>query len=227
MSRFELVHELALWCDRTVGTDWSVRRSEKISGNNDNMHIFDGSRVSFCRVPKTGSTTVARVLKLLAYDRCVNLDPHLPVSRACPPGKYQYLTFVREPCDRVWSHYQMVKRHGGHEGWAIHAARGFEYYLTHCWEAQNMMVKYFTGKARCQVDESDLDVAFENLRKFYFVGCFENLEFDTHRLLELLGRPTPGITLPHETRAFVPKEKMSATQLDIVRRHNALDIALY
>jgi len=46
-------------------------------------------------------------------------------------------------------------------------------------------------------------------------------------LLELLGRPTLGITLPHETRAFLPKEKMSATQLDIVRRHNVLDIALY
>lgn len=222
----QLLTEAAIAADRLFGFDWSVRLSERISGFNDNHHRFDQSKWSFCRVPKTGSTSVSWMLKLLAYDRCVNLDSHVGVSRECPPGPYRYFTFLRDPVDRVWSHYQMVKRFGGRSGWAIHVRKGFEHYCSRCWEAQNMMTRYLVARARKPVGPQHVDQALENLSRFAFVGFFDSLQADALALLEALGRPTPHVTLPHETRAAVPKETVTDEHREVARHYNALDVEL-
>ena len=219
--------ELAIPLDRALDTDYSTRLAELESGFNCNRYPLDPDKWSYCRVPKTGSGTVSRVLRLLAYDLCSNLDRHVPVSSDHPPGAYKYFTFLRDPRDRVWSHYHMELHRGSRRGWGAHVHKGFEHFCRCCWESQNMMVKYYSSRCRKAVGLEELQIAIDALAKFRFVGFYEDLQQDLPLLLEALGRSTPSLVIPHENRPVGPRSPMSPREFEVATYYNELDLQLY
>jgi hypothetical protein len=177
------------------------------------------------RIPKTGGTTLARVLASVAGDAVVNLKTHLPISLQCPPQSYRYITVLRDPCERVWSHYQMVKRRGTGDPYHIYADRGLEHFLKRCWESQNMMTGYLIGRPHRRLPKSCIRHAQRNLDAFFFVGDFNHLESDLRRLLTALGCAGNEIDIPNENRG--EKEALSAPHRELIARYNALDLDLY
>jgi hypothetical protein len=177
------------------------------------------------RIPKTGGTTLARVLESVAGEAVANIKNHLPISLRCPPQSYRYITVLRDPCERVWSHYQMVKRRGAGDPYHIYADRGLEHFLKCCWESQNMMTGYLIGRPHRRLPKSCIRQAKRNLDAFFFVGDFNDLESDLRRLLTALGYAGNEIAIPHENRG--EKEALPAAQRELIARYNALDLDLY
>jgi len=193
----------ALQCvDLCAGTDFSVRLNHYWRGlHRKNLELRPG-QLAFVHIPKTGGTTLWEVLKAaLPADILVDGGLHMPVSRRCLPGAFRYVTILRDPAERVWSHYQMVLRHGPPDPYIIYAGRGLGAYLKHSWEASNMVTGYLAGRPRSTADESLLEEAATNLDNFLFVLGFADLEAEINRMLEALGVKRHRISIPHRRRA--------------------------
>ena len=74
-----------------------------------NDYSFDNEKYCFIAVPKTGGWSFRRYIEKynLPFYTFEKNALHNPVSLNCPPGKYKYVTILRNPIDRSYSEYQM------------------------------------------------------------------------------------------------------------------------
>lgn len=139
----------------------------------------------------------------------------------CDPLRFSipnpfYITFLRDPVARVFSHYQdRVLRSG--------APQTFEQMLESDEVLENLQVKRLAGKA-------DLDRAKMVLEKFNFVGLTEKFELSLHMLKKLC-----PIKLNYNYKRKVTardnaiKKSLGsdARIVEMTREKNQLDLALY
>lgn len=127
-----------------------------------------------------------------------------------------YITFLREPVARVFSHYQdRVLRSG--------APQTFEQMLETDEVLENVQVKRLAGKA-------DLDRAKMVLEKFNFVGLTERFELSLHVLQKIC----PCKLNYHYKRKVTARDNSIKKSLEsdsriveMTREKNKLDLALY
>ncbi len=127
-----------------------------------------------------------------------------------------YMTFVREPVARVFSHYQDDVRRGG-------KTITFEQMLATDGVLENFQVKCLAGRA-------DLGRAKQVLEKFNFVGLTEKFDLSLH----VLGKLCPVKLNLNYNRKVTAKDNTIKNALaadprivDMVREKNQLDLALY
>ena len=126
-----------------------------------------------------------------------------------------YLTFLREPVARVFSHYQDSVRSGNR--------RTFEEELSRCGQLENLQVKLTSGG-------KNLDKAKRFLERCDFVGLTEKFELSL-QIFERLG-PYP-LNLSYKRRRVAPdnriRESLEADGrlVEMTREYNRLDIELY
>ncbi len=127
-----------------------------------------------------------------------------------------YLTFLREPVARVFSHYQEGIISGNHN-------LPFEETLRQSKDLENLQVKLMAG-------ERNLDKAKCFLEKCSFVGLTEQFELS----LEVLGRLTPyPLNLNYKKRRVAPDNKIKkalendSRLVEMTREYNKLDLELY
>ena len=127
-----------------------------------------------------------------------------------------YITFLREPIARVFSHYQDDVVRGGKK-------LTFEQMLHSDKRLENLQVKYLAGK-------EDLDAAKLALEKFNFVGLTEKFDLSLH----VLDRLAPFRLNLHYKRKLAAKDNSIKDALqqdqrivDMTREHNRLDLELY
>lgn len=127
-----------------------------------------------------------------------------------------YITFLREPVARVFSHYQdRVLRSG--------ETRTFEQLLASDAVLENLQVKRLAGKA-------DLDRAKMILEKFDFVGLTEMFELSLHLLQKLCPcRLNCDYKRKVTARDNSIKKSLASDRriVDMTREKNQLDLALY
>ena len=210
--------------DRILGTEWHIRIQNRLLGFHYNQYKFSSDAIAFVHIPKSGGTTLHHLLKQISSVAFVNLGMHRPVSIRCPPGKHRYITFMRNPVDRVWSYYRMVLRGEG-SLYEIFADHGIEHFLRHCREARNAACRYIGGEPYREPDRTCLERAWSNLQHFYFVGRFEHLDTDTRHLFDLLGKEDRKFPVPHLRRG--ENSLRTAREEEIIVQYNRLDIELY
>jgi hypothetical protein len=166
---------------------------------------------------------------------------HVPygVYRAHLPPEARYVTFLREPVDRVVSHfYRHVMNWDGRAKARFGGVESLERALTdtHLPEISNLQPALNNLQTRClcsdprpmgRLSESALDEAKDNLRKFAFVGIQERF---TESLV--LFQQTLGLTLTPTPDRHVNRYRPSVDDVDpeecrLIEEHNRLDAELY
>jgi Sulfotransferase family len=166
---------------------------------------------------------------------------HVPygVFREHLPPDARYMTFLREPVDRVLSHYyrhhhrrdpsragRTKKRPG-----ARVVAESLEQALVEMSLPQlsNLATRFLCGdpSPMGELGPGALDDAKANLRDFAFIGIQEQFEESLQRLQELLGVGAVPYEDRHVSSNRPAVEEISDRQRALIVERNELDIELY
>ena len=91
--------------------------------------------------------------------------------------KFKYITVIRDPVKRIKSFYEMQlnnKKLSFHN----HAKKGLNYFVSKVKINQNCFCKFLIGDLNCDIDEEKFERAKDNLKNFFFIINFDNLEKD-------------------------------------------------
>lgn len=148
------------------------------------------------------------------------------------PGKCSYLTFLRDPVERVVSHYHFVRRQPEHYLHEAASAMSMTEYVQFCGKAEpnNDQTRLLAGAGMASRDGTCapdmLPAAKRNLDSHAVVGLTE--AFDASLVLM---RHIFGWGRPLYVRQNVREERLgihvSADEREVIRAYNALDVELY
>jgi hypothetical protein len=150
------------------------------------------------------------------------------------PPDTRYITFLREPVDRVLSHYYRHVHLPGMNDSERRAkrARSLEQALDEMRMPQlrNLCTRFLCSEATLgELPPSALDEAKENLRTFAFVGIQERFEESILLLQRTLGLGLVPYRNQHVSGAGrrPSVDAISDEQRELIMEHNRLDVELY
>jgi hypothetical protein len=207
------------------------------------------SPIAFVHIPKTAGGTLKSVLSELYGRGALHdggnylRDPerigaqtfrlrggqritigHVPYGlyREHLPGDTRYITLLREPVDRVISHYY---RHlAGKPRTLPDALESGAPQLT------NLMTRFLCGHADIlgKLSDGALDDAKANLEGFAFVGFQERFDESLLLLLERLGLPSVAYGASRHVNAGRPSiDELADEERAVIASYNQLDVELY
>ena len=154
---------------------------------------------------------------------------HRILSQEC-----RYVTILREPVDRVISHYYFIRRNSSHplNRVVLEQGIGLEDYVTSgvCDEVSNDQARLIAGVKRdASIDTNDmLRMAKENIDKdFMVVGIVEKFDETLMLLKRELGLRNVFYGIRNQTIGRPLKEQIPERTLSIICERNSADIALY
>ena len=209
--------------DSILWTDFHVKLHNRSIGFHNPNYQFKKNEIALVHVPKTGGTSLKKLLGEDKLSRFVNLNMHRPISKLCAPKKYDYITIIRDPIERVWSYYQMVLQSPSQYPYKSFANRGLSCFLKHCWEARNMACRYYSGQIAKEPTVQTLQDALKNLMYFRAVIQFENYEEEVNQFLSKYNLQTTLI--PHKRKRSYNLPNPDERQL--IYHYNELDIELF
>ena len=221
-----------LWHGKIL-KDMVNKQTEVAKNNKIGYHspFYQPKRYEYIHIPKCGGTSIASVLNDLPN---FGEHKHKPISNndyaKIVNGddlETRYITFLRNPVDRVWSYYQMIKR-DNHYAWGRYTS-SLHLFLENCWEVNNVLMQYLTLKIRQNhFTKQDLEFAHQTLECFYFVGFLSRFQDDWGALQQKI-RDDEGYILkdlPHLNKS--PKDtRPSPKEVELITTYNQLDIILY
>tara|TARA_Y100000591_G_C21770125_1_gene665126 strand:+ start:409 stop:1110 length:702 start_codon:yes stop_codon:yes gene_type:complete len=204
---------------KTTKFDTFQRKYSKIY---DNKYVFLENQFSFVHVPRTGGTTVHNFLLENSKDFFGGV--HSAVSLSCNPNKFKYITIIRDPIDRVYSYY-LIQKKFEKLPFHLHAKKGLEYFIKNVWSVRNGMCKFINGNLDIDLDEKLFEISNKNLKNFYFVIDFNNLESDLRLLSKKLDIKVDNIE--YKNSYITQKEKLDENDVELITKFNTFDIKLY
>jgi len=209
--------------DLVMNSDKATRYQHFSSGLHNPNFKFLKSQIALVNVPKTGCTTLYKLLLDNDNQHFVNLHTHRPVSVHCPPQEYRYVTVLRNPVDRVWSQFQMVMRSPDGYPYKKFAKKGLKNFMDKCWVVRNMECRYLSGEVKKEPDDETLHRAMLNLDDFYAVLDFSNFSEEVALFCDKINIKIEGI--PNERKSIY--EPPTPQDQELIKQYNQLDIALY
>ena len=194
----------------------------KYSNIYDNKYIFLENQYSFVHVPRTGGTTVHNFL--LKNSKNFFGGVHSAVSLSCNPNKFKYITIIRDPIDRVYSFY-LIQKKFKKLPFHLHANEGLEYFLMNVWSVRNGMCKFINGNLNLDLNEKLFEISNINLKNFYFVIDFNDLEAELKILSKKLNIQAANIE--YKNNYITQKEKLEKNNIELISKYNQFDIKLY
>lgn len=196
-------------------------------------------------IPKTGGTTLLTLLsknyphlkrlrngrgwdgaKIPKMTDCVSA--HMPYGML-PIDNPEYITFIRDPVDRLLSFYYYVTAKGDTNNWGKQiAGRNLEWFLNSGLQ-DNEQVRLLAGVDNFEtpVTQAHVDLAIKHLSTFKFVGLFDRLAEDVKSLAMILGWTMPS-QLPHKLPSDNKGvESLSPSLLRIAQEKTRYDNLIY
>ncbi len=132
-----------------------------------------------------------------------------------------YFTLLRDPIERVLSHYSFVRNYPGYE--SVAHGKSFSEYLELAQEAANGQTLQVAGLNAGR----DLEVAKENLRSFGAVGVTDMFDDFLAVLQREFSWKNVEYCVENITKDRLRREDVSAADLRKVKKMNELDQELY
>ena len=185
-----------------------------------NDYIFDLQKYCLIAVPKTGGWSFRIYTEKydLPFYTFKKNALHNAVSLNCNPEKYKYVTILRNPIDRVYSHYQMNLKIND-----ISASRGLINFLKSCSEVRNLYCQYYSGLIDEVVDERIYNIALKNLKNFNTIIDFDNYSIDVNKFLKKFNIENNKEI--HENKSSY--NPISVNETEVIKIYNYWDIKLY
>jgi len=206
-------------------TNLDERRRNYIFNYNSNDYKANKDDLIFIHVPKTGGASIDVYLRAHANNYYIfkKKSNHNAVSLLCPPEKYNYITFLREPVTRVYSYYNMSLRHKYTPSHSL-ANKGIINLLKYDYQVKNLYCQYFSGYPGETVNEEIYNIALKNLKNFFYVGKFENFN-------ESFNEMCLALKILDKARPFVNKleynDSLNVDDKILIEGYNKFDIKLY
>ncbi len=146
-------------------------------------------------------------------------------------GKTDYITFMRDPIERVISYYYYVKRKPHHKLYQRNLFKdGMSLYefVTQIKQADinNGQIRFLSGIQ--DTEEHMLEKALENIENhFSFVGTTEKFDESLAILQKMYQWKTPYYSVENKTNNRPLTHDIDAKTLEAIEHHNAGDIAVY
>jgi Sulfotransferase family len=216
----------------------------------------------FVHIPKTAGTTFRRVL-----ERQYSADEVLPLYESelgkelasIPPAQMNrlrvvlghfyfgahafiprpstYVTFLRDPVDRVLSHYYFVRQSPEHEFHEFARQLNLSEFLAYCSRSthgrsdddQTRQLAGECGKPSSQVEPAEMLLAAKRHLSEYFAAVGITEEFDRSLILmkRILGWKRTLYTRQNVTRGRPARHALPENDLSAIYRYNKLDLELY
>ena len=209
--------------DLIFWTDYHIRSHNRDIGFHNPVYQFKKSEIAFVHIPKTGGTSLHKLLSEDEQSRFVNLNMHRPVSQLCNPQEYSYITVMRHPVERVWSYYQMVRRNPRGYPYKRFADKGLECFLKHCWEVRNMACRYYSGEMEREPDAGTHEIALSNLKNFI---CVIEMDYFEKQVTDFLAKYNiPMNPVLHERKGNYAACRQNDKAL--ISEYNKFDIEMF
>ena len=207
--------------DKLFFTDFGKRASNFYHLYDQNDYMFYKTMYCFIHVPRTGGWSFRNYFTNFKLPFYVNKKEghHNPVSLLCPPSDYKYVTIIRDPIERVRSHFQMFQ-----EAKENSVSRGLINFLRYSSEVKNLYCQYYSGLIGEIVDERVYNTALKNIKSFNKIIIFENYEEDAKIFFKGLGVEDFSKKF-HDNRS--PKKILGDNERDAIKIYNYWDIKLY
>ena len=209
--------------DWLMNSDKNIRYTHYTNGFHNPNYQFTKDQIASVHIPKTGGTSLNKMLQESGDARFINLNIHKPVSKVCSPEEYRYITVLRDPVDRVWSQYQMVLRSAKGYPYQKFALQGLQVFLEKCWAVRNMNCRYLTGEVEKEPDSNTLELALSNLSKFHAVFSFEHFSSQVTQFLEEKNISFSKIPNERKSSYIGP----SAEDVMLIKKYNEYDLILF
>lgn len=209
--------------DSAFKTDFQIRLHNNIIGFHNSRYRIKESEIALIHIPKTGGTSLHKLLQKDKQSRFINLNIHRPISKLCCPKKYRYITVMREPAERVWSYYQMILSAPVGFPYKSFANRGLEFFLQNCWEVQNMACRYYSGEVFKAPSIQTLQISVENLENFEYIINFNTFERDVSELLSIYD--IQAKTVVHKRKSNYGR--LTQADRQAICKYNSLDLELF
>jgi hypothetical protein len=209
--------------DRILNSDKLIRYTHFTNGFHNPNYQFKKEQIASVHIPKTGGTTLNKMLLESGDSRFVNLNIHKPISINCNPESYNYITVMRDPIDRVWSQYQMVLRSENGYPYQKFAQQGLFVFLEKCWAVRNMNCRYISGEVEAEPNAQTLKKSIVNLSNFYAVLSFE--DFSNVITCFLKENKIAVSMIPNERKSsyIEPTEE----EINLIKKYNEFDLILF
>ncbi len=216
-SEFLKIVDFVFW------TDYQFKLDNYAREFHNPIYQFKKNEITLIHLPKTGGTSLKNLLNQDESSNFTNLSKHRPVSQLCDPMEYSYITVMRDPVQRVWSHYQMVLRERPDYPYRRFANNGIECFLKHCWGARNMACRYYSGEVTQEPNPETLQKALNNLMNFTCVISFDNFEKEASEFLAKYNIQMSSI--PHKRKSSYPLYNQN--EYNLIQEYNKLDMELF
>ncbi|MEM8523583.1 MAG: hypothetical protein AAGG68_03010 [Bacteroidota bacterium] len=217
------IHRALQLYDLVLDTDESIKYRYLKNGYDNPNYYFSKDQLGFIHIPKTGGSSLHKMLEEYNNVYFVNLEIHKPISKYCSPSEYGYFTVLRNPLNRVWSFYQMVLRSSDDYPYKKYALQGLARFLEKCWASRNLACRYISGQLTDEPSDKTLQLANANLKSFDTVILFENFKEESTAFLKRFD--VTFEELAHERKSNYRKPEIS--ELKLIEKYNEFDVKLY
>ena len=144
-----------------------------------------------------------------------------------PNTTYSYITMLRNPVERVLSHYYYHLTEPKDPNHALAKSMSLEQWINASKNAHNRQVQFIAGLVYEEPTQETLSIAKHHIRRFGFVGITERFDDTIVLLKHYLGWTKLKYFIRKQTREKPGKDKIEPRVLDLIRQHNSLDMELY
>lgn len=144
-----------------------------------------------------------------------------------PNSTYSYVTMLRNPVERVLSHYFYHLTEPKDPNHALAKSMTLEQWINASKNAHNRQVQFVAGLVYEEPTRETLAIAKHHLRHFGFVGLTERFDDTIVMLSHYLGWNKLKYFIRKQTREKPGKDKIEPRILELIRERNSLDMELY